>query len=67
METHNPLRGWSSHFKSKKGVFNRQLSQKYKSMDQILPFSDIFEQKSSILKKVKSDGWLVQSETCLHN
>ena len=40
--------------KLKIGVFNRQLSLKYKSLEQILLFSDIFEQKSCILKK-----WIV--------
>jgi hypothetical protein len=33
-----------------KEVFNGQLSQKYKSLDQILSLSDIFKQKSCILK-----------------
>jgi hypothetical protein len=28
------------------GFFDGQLSQKYKSLDQILPLSDIFKQKS---------------------
>jgi hypothetical protein len=33
-----------------KEVFNGLLSQKYKLLDQILSFSDIFKQKSCILK-----------------
>jgi hypothetical protein len=53
--------------KLKIGVFNGQLSQKYKALDQILHFSDIFEQNLASVIKIKSDGWLVQSETCLQN
>jgi hypothetical protein len=35
------------------GVFNGQLSQKYKSLEQILCLLDKFEQKSGIPKKSK--------------
>ena len=34
-------------------VFNRQLSQKYLSLDQISPLSDIFEQKSCMARPNK--------------
>jgi hypothetical protein len=36
-----------------KGFFNSQLSQKYKSLNQRLPFFDIFKHRFCILKKLK--------------
>jgi hypothetical protein len=38
--------------------------QKFFEFGSLELFSDMFKQKSCILKKIKSDVWLVQSETC---
>jgi hypothetical protein len=51
------LRGWSSHFKAKNGVFNGKLSQKYKLLNKVLLLTNVFERKSCIYKKAKvTDG-----------
>ena len=49
-------RGLSSHLEAKMGVFNGQLSQKYKLLEKVFSLTNVFEEKSCILLKVESDG-----------
>ena len=48
------------------GVFNGQLSQKYKLLDQILPLSDIFKEEFCIIKKMESIT-IMWHDSCLSN